>query len=389
MAILPSVLATASAMMTYTLKCSACSGYPHTLRVALLLLAIAASTAAQMSRADVFAPADVRGVSWSDPRDNYNLGQIVPAGLKLGDTPEHAAQVAITVARRALGVGANVVRVGINPPTIADRTWWPTYERAVQALAANGVRVILCAWEQSPDVHGNGRSAHNGRFGVGSVESYATMWRAVHEAFRHEPNVLGYELLNEPFGYRGQRDEYVHDMRSLMSAMGDLRDKRILVAGLGYSDDVRALRDQFPEQHVWFAYHVYPNWFGGEAGDAAFPRERYEEEITRQLEGVESRTVITEFGCWGGDGYDYAKPAIEQGDLNAHRHVAYLHGVADACSRLKLGSIYWFADARESRRSPSYDLFADDGRVHDSDRLAEIRRAWRLSGSPEGHPAAR
>lgn len=331
------------------------------------------------TRPAIATPGEVRGVSWSDPRDNYNPAQIVPAGLKLGDPPQRAAEVADAVATRTLSVGANVVRLGINPPTVADPNWWPTYREAVRTLARRGVSVILCAWEQSPDVQGQGRRAHNGRFGAGTVESYAAMWRAVHDDFADEPNVLGYELLNEPFGYRGKLDEYVRDMRALIAAMGgDLRGKRILVAGLGYSDDVQGIRNAFPEPHVWFAYHVYPNWFGGEAGQTLFTRERYATEIAAKLKGVESRTVITEFGCWGGGEYDYARPSAEQVNLNAKRHVAYLHGVADACERLNLGSIYWFGDARETRRRRGYDLFAEDGKPLDEDRMAEVRRAWRL-----------
>lgn len=345
---------------------------------ALYLIGIA-SAFAQTTQTVLNSAADVRGVSWSDPRDNYNPAQIVPAGLSLASTPDEASKIADAVATRSLGVGANVVRLGINPPTVSDAKWWPVYERAIRTLAGRGIGVILCAWEQSPTVSGHGRREHNGRFGAGTVASYQQMWKAVHTTFKTEPNVVGYELLNEPFGYRGHTDDYVRDMRALMAAIGDdLRGKHFLVAGMGYSDDIQAISKAFPEPTVWFAYHVYPNWFGGEAGDTLFTRTRYADEIAAKLAGVESRVVITEFGCWGGQDYDYAKPSTEQGSLNAKRHVAYLQGVADACERLKVGSIYWFADARETRQRPAYDLFASDGTVLDEDRMDQIRRAWRL-----------
>lgn len=347
---------------------------PTSTRLAALLVAACVSSAWAVPT----TPADVRGISWSDPRDNYNAAQILPTGLKLGDSPDRAVEVANGVADRAASINANVVRLGVNPPTVADPNWWPTYRAAIRQLAKRGVGVILCAWEQSPDVRGNGRGQHNGRFGAGTVESYAAMWKAVHADFADEPNVIGYELLNEPFGYRRNVDGYVRDMRSLIDAMDDLRGKRILVAGIGYADDVKIIADRFPEPHVWFAYHVYPNWFGGEAGDALFSAERYANEIAEKLEGVADRTVITEFGCWGGERYDYAKPSDAQVDLNAKRHVAYLHGVADACERLKLGSIYWYADARGTGRSRDYDLFRRDGSVLDEDRMQVVRRAWRI-----------
>lgn len=321
---------------------------------------------------------EIRGVSWSDPRDNYNPAQIVPAGLSLKDTPEQAARVAEVVASRVLKNRGNVVRLGINPPTVADKAWWTIYEKAIRTLAGRGVGVILCAWEQSPNVSDHGRAGHDGRFGAGNVETYSLMWKDVHQAFADEVNVIGYELLNEPFGYRGREEDYAKDMRRLIAAMGpDLKGKRILVAGIGYSDNVQVLRRLFPEPSIWFAYHVYPNWFGGEAGKARFSREKYAEEIAKSLAGVEDRTVITEFGCWGGAAYDYSKPAAGQKTLNAQRHVAYLQGVADACERLKLGSIYWFANAIETRDKPAYDLFATDGDPLDADRMAEVLRAWR------------
>ena len=345
----------------------------------LVMLAARATTFAQTTQPAVRSPADVRGVSWSDPRDNYNPAAIIPAHLVETDPPTRAAEVADAVATRLLGIGGNTVRLGINPPTVADAKWWPTYRQAVRTLAKRGVCVILCAWEQSPTVQGHGRGQHNGQFGAGTAETYAAMWKAVHADFADEPNVIGYELLNEPFGYRKHDDEYARDMRTLIDAIGpDLRGKHLVIGGIGYSDDVQAVAKLFPDDSIWLAYHVYPNWFGGEAGDTVFTRERYADEIAAKVKGLESRTLITEFGCWGGPGYDYAKPSTEQRDRNAGRHVAYLHGVADACERLKLGSIYWFADARESGRRPGYDLFKSDGTVLDADKMAEIRRAWRL-----------
>lgn len=348
----------------------------------ILLSAVLALNAAAMSQTPKpieLTASQIRGVSWSDPVDNYNPAQIVPAHLSLTDTPDAAAKTAQTYAGRVKAIGVNVVRLGINPPTVNDPDWWPTYSRVIRTLTGQGLGVILCAWEQSPTVHDNGRDGHNGRFGTGTVDTYAAMWTSVHATFKDDPGVIGYELLNEPFGYRGKKNDYVRDMRALIKAVGDDRQgKKILVAGIGYSDDVQIIKNDFPEPDIWFAYHVYPNWFGGEAGDALFTRQRYAEEIAEKLKGVESRTVITEFGCWGGDRYDYAKPSTEQINLNAKRHVAYLHGVADACEKLSLGSVYWFADARETRRRPAYDLLDTTGHPLDEDRMAQVRRAWRL-----------
>ncbi|MGC4030275.1 MAG: cellulase family glycosylhydrolase [Tepidisphaeraceae bacterium] len=343
------------------------------------VLALNAAAMAQTTKPIELSASQIRGVSWSDPRDNYNPAQIVPAHLSLADTPESAAKVAQTYATRVQGIGVNVVRLGINPPTVNDTKWWSTYSAVIRTLTGNGLGVILCAWEQSPTVHGNGRGGHNGRFGAGTVDTYAAMWNAVHAIFKDDTGVIGYELLNEPFGYRGKKGDYVSDMRTLIKAIGDdRRGKKILVAGIGYSDDVQVIKNDFPEPDVWFAYHVYPNWFGGEAGDALFTRERYADEIAQKLKGVESRTVITEFGCWGGPAYDYSKPSVEQIDLSSKRHVAYLHGVADACEKFSLGSIYWFADARETRRHRAYDLLAEDGKLLDEDRYAQVKRAWRM-----------
>jgi len=346
-----------------------------------------AVSSAQTSRPAVVRPSDVRGISWSDPRDNYNPAQIVPAHLSLDSTPQQARQVADGVAERALALGANTVRLGINPPTVADPRWWPVYREAILELARRNVCVLLCAWEQSPTVSSHGRSKHDGRFGAGTVDTYAAMWAVVYRAFADESNVIGYELLNEPFGFRGHRDEYVAAMTRLMKAVGPhLNGKHFLVAGIGYSDDVRTIAPAFPQKDVWFAYHVYPNWFGGEAGQTVLSRQNYADEIASRLLGVEDRTVITEFGCWGGPGFDYSRPANDQSTLGARRHVGYLQGVADACARLKLGSVYWFGDAREPRTHDAYDLFADDGKVFEKTRADQVRRAWGLPPLPAQSP---
>jgi hypothetical protein len=339
-----------------------------------------AQSATQPVSSEIRSPSDIRGVSWSDPKDNYKFDAILPAGLSHDDSPERTAEVAELMANRFKAIGVNCVRLGINPATVADEKWWPSYERAIRTLADQGLGVILCAWEQSPEVHTDNRKSHNGRYGQGDVNLYAEMWKTVHQRLGDHPNVIGYELLNEPFGFRGHVEQYVADMRQIMAAIGpELNGKRILIGGIGYSDNVQVLRDQFPEPHVWFAYHVYPNWFGGDGRDHAIPRESYAAGVARDLAGLESRAVITEFGCWGNDHYDYAKPADEQASLNANTHVAYLTGFADACEKLKIGSIYWTANAEAGPTHRSYDLLGKDGEVFDQDRMRVIRRAWRLA----------
>ncbi len=336
------------------------------------------NTALSSPTASFASPADIRGVSWSDPQDNYQLGPIVPANLSLHSLPDEASATARRMAGHFKKAGANLVRLGINPATVEDATWWQTYERVIRVLSDEGLGVLLCAWETSPAVHIDDRKSHNGRFGREDIEAYAQMWKHVHERLLDIPNVMGYELLNEPFGYRGRVEEYVGDMRRLMRAIGDdLRGRRIIVAGIGYADDVQVLKVHFPERHVWFSYHVYVNWYGG-WGENLISREAYAKGLADAVEGVESRTLITEFGSWGGLAYDYSIAPDPRVDINVRQHVAYLQGIADTIQARRLGSVYWTANANAKPNDRSYDLFREDGTIHDPDQFAQVRRAWRL-----------
>ena len=122
------------------------------LRTALrpVVAAIVAALLAMLSAAVPPAAAatnQFHGVNWADPRDNYADDPVVPSGLS--DSDDYAttyAKAAAVIAGFKTNLGANTVRLPVNPYTV-NGPFWSSYTGAVDAAVDAGFKVVLSYWE--------------------------------------------------------------------------------------------------------------------------------------------------------------------------------------------------------------------------------------------------
>src|SRR5579862_9800652 len=90
-----------------------------------------------------------KGVNWADTRDNYNSGWVIPDGLAASDSYSQVYSVANNYIKAfQANLGANTVRLPVNPPSV-NSSWWGAYTGAIDAALNDGMKVILCAWTES------------------------------------------------------------------------------------------------------------------------------------------------------------------------------------------------------------------------------------------------
>src|SRR5262245_38695476 len=122
-------------------------------RAALAAVAIAAVGATTLtgSPASAAVPghgtSQFKGVNWADPRDNYADDPVVLSGLSLSDSyaQTYAKATRVIAAFRA-NLGANTVRLPINPYTV-NGSYWKSYRGVIDAASAQGFKVIVSYWE--------------------------------------------------------------------------------------------------------------------------------------------------------------------------------------------------------------------------------------------------
>ena len=152
--------------------------------------------------------------------------------------------------------------------------------------AVNGA-AIICMWDTllpGQTGHGDGR--------VNNHTEMALAWGEINRVFAAVPAVK-FELFNEPFGYktddRGAR-AYLAEMAGIIASAG-LAEARVILDGMGYADDVRALN-----RAGWdgaMAYHFYPNWVpSGSETSAA-----YAARVLQDINGLGSRVRAAAVHC--------------------------------------------------------------------------------------------
>ena len=134
------------------------------------------------------------GVNWADARDNFVDGWIIPSGI---DAKRPAADVArqaraiLTQLKQQLQI--NTVRLGINPATVLDNSWWPKYGAIIREAATLDIKTILACWES--------RSNKDGR--IDNRREFDQMWERVLGDFSDNA-YIHFEIFNEPYGYSSE-----------------------------------------------------------------------------------------------------------------------------------------------------------------------------------------
>ena len=187
-----------------------------------------------------------RGFNWADERDNFVDGALLLSGTGITNTYADVQKVAATVLRSFQNVGANTVRIPINPETVIG-TWWATYKGAIDQATASGAKVILGTWTSS--------SAEDGM--VNDPVTFWRMWDTVVTNYNGNGSVY-FEILNEPFGYSAT--DWLTVVSNWLQRYPTVQRGRVFVGGTGYCADIPAVASSPITSGCLYSVHDYGFW---------------------------------------------------------------------------------------------------------------------------------
>ncbi|WP_158839461.1 glycoside hydrolase family 5 protein [Saccharothrix deserti] len=279
--------------------------------VAGLLTAVAPAASA-------VSTAQFKGVNWADPRDNYAADEVVPSGLSKTDSYATTyAKASAVIGEFRADLGANTVRLPINPATV-NGPFWNSYTGAIDAATAKGFKVILAYWE-SPVPSKDGR--------IDDVSAFNRMWGRVTSRYARNGGVY-FEPMNEPFGYSSQ--EWRDVAAQWLATYPQVKRSRVFIGGIKYSEDVKPVCADRRLDGTYLALHQYGFWHT----DWTTP-EQWADDLRDRIGTCASRTVLDEFGASMTTGLDY------NGPVNGSNEIAYIQAVTDTLRDLGMGSVYW------------------------------------------------
>lgn len=337
--------------------------------MAPLVMAAGGLTAAQAAPATHHEPAShlprstqsFRGVNWADPRDNYASDAVVPSGLSTSDS----YWVTYRKSERILDgfrlrLGANTVRLPINPSSVGT-SWWRSYRASVDAAMHHGFKVILSYWEAD--------DAKDGK--VDSTARFNAMWNTAVAAYADNPRVY-FEPMNEPFGYT--LDQWVSLTSGWLHRHSDVPRSRVVISGTGYNDDVTGVGAAPQLRGTLLSLHFYGFW----ADDTT--RAAWLENLTPRIGSYAWRTVVDEAGSPMTTGLDYAG---SDGDV----FTAYMAALTQTTRANRMGIVYWpglrTGDTYSiTTLTPTYRLT-----VNNSSGLKRLQYGWGFPEPGAGHQA--
>ena len=322
------------------------------LGAALLLAGAAPLPALAAPSTGPTGTSEFRGVNWADPRDNYADDEVVPSGLSTGDdyrtTYRKASDLVLEFRHE---VGANTVRLPINPSSVGT-DWWESYQGAIDAATRHGFKVILSYWE--------GDDAKDGR--VDDQAAFDAMWDTVVDEYGKNPHVY-YEPMNEPFGYT--LDEWVSLTSGWLDDHADVPRKRVIISGTGYNDDVTGVGAAEELEGTLLSLHFYGFW------DDHTAEEEWKQNLLPRIGEYGWRTVVSEAGSPMTTGLNYGN---HEGDV----YTSYLGALTEVARDQGIGLVYWPG----LRTNDAYTLttLGADGQleVTNESGLAQIQWGWGL-----------
>ncbi|GIG30615.1 ricin-type beta-trefoil lectin domain protein [Cellulomonas marina] len=319
---------------------------------ALLVLGLGQAPATASPAVGPAGTAEFRGVNWADPRDNYADDEVVPSGLSTADDYRTTyAKASSTVLEFRHEVGANTVRLPINPSSVGT-AWWDSYRAAIDAATRHGFKVVLSYWEAD--------DAKDGR--VDDPAAFDAMWDTVVAAYGKNPKVY-FEIMNEPFGY--SLDSWVDLTSTWLDDHADVPRQRVIVSGTGYNDDVTGVGAAPELDGTLLSLHFYGFWADHTT------EEEWKANLLPRLGDVGWRTLVTEAGSPMTTGLNYAN---HSGNVST----AYLGALTEVARDQGMGLVYWPG----LRTGDSYTLteVAPDGglQVTNTSGLEQIRWGWGL-----------
>lgn len=288
----------------------------------------------------------MHGGNWADARDNFLDGWIIPSGLTASSTSTDCQNKANQIANDIIGITDStnhVVRLGINPQSVGDSTWWPKMQVYINQLTSRGFHVILACWDGSD---GDGK--------INDTAAWKTMWQKVSSVYGGNYNVW-FEPFNEPHYY--STSSLISLYNDYLSWIGK-DQQRIILDGTGYSDTIYTIGSHFGT--CKFGLHVYAWWAtNSESGWATY--------VQNRIGGYQDRTLITEMGAPATTGVNY-------GASSSDNTVSYIRGVTQQARSYQIGIVYW----PTHRDNDSYRLFVNTtgGGITNTSLKDRLRYGW-------------
>jgi endoglucanase len=255
------------------------------------------------------------GVNWADARDNYVDGWLLPGGLTSSMTYAQCQTYGGKIIDGFIvNMGANTVRMPINPQTVLE-SWWNSYTGAIDIALVKGMKVILACWE--------GAAAKNGK--IDDVTSFWAMWTTVTTKYAGNSNVY-FEIFNEPFGYT--QTEWGNICGQWLANFPTIPQGRILVGGTGYDENVTKMGADPRFSNCLLSQHIY-TWWGNYKTEA-----RWKTELQTRVGTYYNRTILTEYGATMTTGKVYTKAKNDA-------EICFIRGISDQIRVWGMGSCYW------------------------------------------------
>jgi endoglucanase len=259
------------------------------------------------------------GVNWADTRDNYNSGWVIPDGLTASDSYTTVQTKANNIlAGFQNNLGANTVRLPINPPSVSQ-SWWGSYTAAIDTASNRGMKVILSYW-----------AASNTQGTVSNLTDFWTMWQTVTTKYGSNGNIY-FEIMNEPFGY-GATD-WTNLAAQWLSKFPSLPRSRVIVSGTGYNDHLSAVGSDSRLSGCLLSLHIYPYW------NTSYTTEnQWKQDFISRLAGYSNRAIVDEFGAPMTTGINYN---MGENNINGNYYVAFMYGIPNQIRTFGMGAVYW------------------------------------------------
>ncbi|GCF10008.1 RICIN domain-containing protein [Dictyobacter arantiisoli] len=285
----------------------------------LLLVTVVATQV--VSTATVHAATNTsqfRGVNWADPRDNYANDPVVPSGLSTSDSYSTTyAKASTIISGFANNLGANTVRLPINPYTV-NGSFWNSYTGAIDVATNKGFKVILGYWEGT----GSSKDGY-----VDNMTSFWAMWSTVTTKYANNSQVY-FEPMNEPYGY--SQSAWANLAAQWISTYPSIPKNRIFVSGTGWNDNVTSVCADSRLNGTYLSLHHYGFWNTSQTSYSGWVSD-----LENRIGSCASRTVVDEWGAPMTTGLDY------NGAINGNYFIAYVQADTDTFRSLGLGSVYW------------------------------------------------
>src|SRR5262249_54571947 len=153
-----------------------------------------------------------------------------------------------------------------------------------------------------------------------------------------------FEPMNEPHGYNSAA--WRNFAASWLSSHSNAPRGRVLIGGVGYSQDLRDLCGDSRFSGVLFSYHYYQFFYGPHTFN------EWLSSFDTRLGSCASRAVMTEYGAQMDNGLNY-------GDANStNDFVRYLRAVAQRERALGMGGVYWPGIGGKIASGKSWDPYS-------------------------------